>query len=244
MSAALAVGLAAGLALLGGQLRWLTPGGVVAAAAVGAAVFWGAGLRGALLLAVFFVSGSLLTATRERAPRTARQVLANGACAAAGALLIPVAAASGWLVLAGAIAAAQADTWATEIGAYARRPPRLVTTWVSVPPGTSGGVTLLGSVGGVGGAAVTAAILLLAGGQRDATVAAFAGGVVGMLADSVAGATLQATYRCPACGARLERSSDSCGVAAIRTGGVAWLDNDVVNLIATLAGASTALAWP
>jgi uncharacterized protein (TIGR00297 family) len=240
---AIAVALAAALAAVGRWLRWLTTGGAVAAAVIGASVFWGAGAAGALLLGVFFVSGSLLTATRDREPRTARQVLANGACAAAGALLIPLTPLPGWLVLAGAIAAAQADTWATEIGARASAPPRLVTTFSAVPAGTSGAVTLLGTAGGVLGAGVAAGVTNLTGEAHAAASAVFAGGVVGMLVDSLAGATVQAKYRCPACGIMGERPRDACGVQTVREQGVWWADNDVVNLLATFVGACGALGW-
>jgi uncharacterized protein (TIGR00297 family) len=239
----LAVILAAALAALGHRLRWLTTGGAVAAAGIGGAVFWGGGAGGALLLAVFFVSGSLLTAARDREPRTARQVLANGVWAATGALLVPLAALPGWLVLAGAIAAAQADTWATEIGVRATAPPRLVTTFSVVPPGTSGGVTLLGTAGGVLGAGVAAGLVNLIGTAPTVAPSVFAGGVLGMLVDSLAGATVQAKYRCPACGTVGERLRDACGVATVHTHGVWCVDNDVVNLLATFVGAWGALGW-
>ena len=113
------------------SLRWLTPDGTVAAAAVGVLVLWGSGLPGAALLLLFFVSGSLLTAFnqgRERqkgqrvasAARNARQVLANGGWAAVGATAIRWKPEIGWALMVGSLATAQADTWATEIGANAR----------------------------------------------------------------------------------------------------------------------------
>ena len=121
-------------------MRWLTPDGLVAAGAVGGAVVWGLGWRGLAGLAAFFVSGSLLTQLAERRGprRSARQVLANGGVAALGAL------AGSWTLAAGALAAAAADTWATEIGAFSPIAPRLVTTGQRVTRGTSGGSTGLG----------------------------------------------------------------------------------------------------
>src|SRR5438093_5230732 len=47
---------------------------------------------------------------------------------------------------AGALAAAAADTWATEIGAFSPFAPRLITSGRQVPRGTSGGITVLGSL--------------------------------------------------------------------------------------------------
>jgi uncharacterized protein (TIGR00297 family) len=190
-------------------VKWLTPGGVVASAAVGAAVAWGAGggIPGLVLLVTFFVTGSVLTQISggSGGRRTVRQVVANGGVAAAAALF------GSWAGAAGALAAATADTWATEIGSFSSTPPRLLTTGQPVPAGTSGGVTLLGTAGGVTGAIVIGA---LAGGLGPAgwSVAwtTAAAGVIGMLSDSVLGATVQEKRH--------------------------WLDNDGVNLAATSLG--------
>jgi len=185
-------------------VTWLTGRGTVVALAVGIATVGGFGWRGFVLLLAFFVSGSLLTtAAKGGAGRNARQVIANGGIAAVAAL------AGSWAWFAGALAAATADTWATEIGGHARALPRLITTRARVPAGTDGGMTLLGTAGGVAGAGFIAALSSLLG-QRGALIIASAG-IAGMLVDSLLGATVQ--------------------------GKVRWMDNDAVNLAATLAGA-------
>ncbi len=222
-------------------MRWLTRGGLLAALAVGAAVAAGQGWRGVTLLLAFFVSGSLLTrwSGGEGGRRTARQVLANGGVAAAAAL------AGWWVAAAGALAAATADTWATEIGAFSPRPPRLLTTGRPVAPGTSGGVTLLGTVGGLAGAAglgLLAWALRPNRGVGTAAVVAIAGGL-GMMVDSWLGATAQGSFACAACDRRFERATANCHGPVHRIKGLAWLDNDGVNLAATLTGAVAALAW-
>jgi len=191
-------------------VKWLTAAGAAAALAVGGATMLGVGWRGLLLLLAFFVSGSLLTKGGGR--RTARQVLANGGVAAAGAL------AGSWPVFASALAAAAADTWATEIGAHSRTPPRLITSGAPVSPGANGGVTLLGTAGGVLGAAFIGG-LTWALGPRDLRLAAVVAvaGVLGMLIDSLLGATVQGPHD-------------------------KWLDNNGVNFAMTLAGAGIS-AW-
>lgn len=202
-------------------MKWLTTAGAAAALAVGGATVWGVGWRGLLLLLAFLVSGSLLT--RGGGRRNARQVLANGGVAAAAALI------GSWPAFAGAVAAAAADTWATEIGAYSSTPPRLITSGAPVPKGANGGITLLGTAGGVAGAAVIGALFLLLGPRATGPGSAHPGwgavsiagaGVLGMLFDSLLGATAQGPFE------------DK------------WLDNDAVNFAMTLAGAViAAAAW-
>jgi uncharacterized protein (TIGR00297 family) len=215
---------------------WLTPAGVAAATAVGAATVVGAGWRGLVLLAVFFVSSSALT--RGGGRRTARQVFANGGVAGVAALL-SLLGRWGLPAFAGALAAAAADTWATEIGGRSAATPRLVTTAEPVSPGTSGGVTWLGSAGGVAGAALLAATAAWLG-LVPVPLAAWVAlaGVAGGFADSLLGATLQARFRCPACGRDGETSPCPCGAAPTPASGLPWLTNDAVNLACTLVGAA------
>jgi uncharacterized protein (TIGR00297 family) len=219
-------------------VRWLTPGGLVAACGVGFGVAWGLGWPGLAVLAAFFLSGSLLTQLAERrAPRrNARQVLANGGVAAVAALL------GSWSAAAGAIAAAAADTWATEIGAFSPLPPRLVTSWRRVTRGTSGGITALGTLGGVAGATLIAGLVvsLSPRGVAPGFATLVSAGFAGMLADSLLGATLQGKYECPACDARFERGNTVCHEPVRLTTGWRWLDNDAVNFAGTLVGAAVA----
>ena len=222
-------------------MSWLTRGGVAAALVVGGTVWWGLGWGGLAPLFAFLFTGSLLTRFAEggAGPRNARQVLANGAVAAVAACL------GYWPGAAGAIAAATADTWATEIGSFSSHPPRLITTGAPVPRGRSGGMTLLGTLGGIGGALAIAVVsALVAPGLRGHGVwIVGAAGFVGMLVDSLAGASLQATYRCPApgCGAVMERPGQCHGTVELDRG-VRWLDNDGVNLVGSLSGALAAAA--
>lgn len=220
-------------------MSWLTPRGGVAALLVGAAVWLGLGWRGFIPLLFFLLSGSLLTrlATGANPSRSARQVVANGGIAAVAALL------GRWPEAAGALAAAAADTWATEIGAFSPTAPRLITSGVQVPAGRSGGITTLGTAGGVTGAlaiAVLATLVAPALGWRGAAVVT-AAGVGGMLTDSLLGATLQVRYACPVCGTITEQSGGArCHETGAQVRGVRWLDNDGVNVAGTLAGAMLA----
>jgi len=233
----------------------LTVSGTVAAAVVGMLCLI-AGWGWAALLIVYFVvavtcsrvgadakerrtSGVVAKAGR----RDAVQVLANGGVFAAGAFLAThVAAGNGELLAAatvGALAAASGDTLATEIGTLVGGEPRSVIGWRPVPAGTSGGITLAGSLGMLGGALLVA----FAGralGLGNSVIAAAAGGVAGALADSLLGAMVQERRHCPQCNLATERRLHDCGTATELAGGVAWLDNDLVNLCATLVGAAVA----
>ena len=216
-------------------MKWLTPDGLVAALGVGVAVCWGLGWRGAALLLAFFLSGSLLTqlATGRGGRRTARQVIANGGAAALAALL------GSWPAAAGALAAAAADTWATEIGSFSPTPPRLITSWAPVTRGTSGGITALGTAGGLAGALTMGALahLLPPPGAAPGIAGIAGAGIAGMLFDSLLGATGQGVYECGACAARSERADTICHEPVRLIRGWQWLDNDAVNLAATVVGA-------
>jgi uncharacterized protein (TIGR00297 family) len=221
----------------------------VAAWLVGSAVLAGTGWKGGGVLAAFFVSSNLVS---RRAPtprgldpkgerRDGRQVLANGGIAAAGALLGLRDAQLGLWLLTSPLAAAAADTWATALGARSATWPRLVLDGSPVPPGTSGGVTLLGSAGAAAGALLVAGSGALAAGTLTLLPVAVLVGFGGMMLDSVLGAAAQGRFRCPRCAERSEWRRHRCGTVTTHEGGFPWLDNDGVNLAASAVAAC--LAW-
>ncbi len=177
-------------------------------------------------------------------PRTVTQVLANGGVFGVCALAEIVHPATGWAVAAlGALSAAAADTWATEIGLAIGHPPRDIRTFRPVPPGTSGGVTLPGSLGMLAGAAAMGTVALLAGFDFWTTCAAAGGGVVGAFGDTLLGATIQGRAWCPACEALTERRIHGCGTATTPRHGWRFMTNDAVNAACTLLGAGAALLF-
>jgi uncharacterized protein (TIGR00297 family) len=224
----------------------------VAAWLVGSAVLAGTGWQGGAVLAAFFVSTNLVSRGAPRPVgfdpkgdrRDHRQVLANGGVAAAAALLGRHHEALGlWLVTA-SLAAAAADTWATAIGARSTALPRLILDGRPVAPGTSGGITLLGTVGGAAGALSIATVGALAAGIPALLPVGALVGFGGMVLDSALGAGLQGRFRCPRCAESSEWSRHRCGAVTIHEGGLPWLDNDGVNLASSAAAALAAgAAW-
>jgi len=248
-------------ALLAGWMGYLTPGAALWAAAVGIAVGCGGGLVWFLLLLAFFVTATFLTQlgkeTREEKEKQRRnwlQVLANGGAGAVLALLYGTAGnyPAFFIAFVGAVAAVNADTWATEIGTRWGGKTRLLWGWREVPAGVSGGVSLGGTLAGVAGAAFIG--LVAEAGQLFlgmpilpyglAMKAALAGGIVGFLGDSLAGARLQGCFRCQRCG-KIVESSVHCRWPAELISGYRGVDNNAVNFICSLLGAAGALggAW-
>jgi uncharacterized membrane protein len=93
-------------------------------------------------------------------------------------------------------------------------------------------------------AMIAGALLVAAGahafGLTGCAPAVAIGGVSGAVADSLLGATLQERRWCPACNRPTEQRVHGCGTETSPAGGVAWMDNDVVNLLATAIGAMVA----
>lgn len=203
-------------------LAWLASGVDWSGAAAGAAIsfvfatrefhfFW-------ILLVVFATTllatrigrqrKQTLQAAETSAGRSASQIMANLGLAG---LLITLSVGA-WQVLAvAALAEAACDTCSSEIGMAFPGTTVLVTTWKRVPPGVDGGISLVGAVAGLAGAAVVVVCSMMLGllQSSDAFIAV-AAGFLGMLIDSLLGATAE------------------------RKG---WFNNDLVNLLGTAAAA-------
>jgi uncharacterized protein (TIGR00297 family) len=110
-----------------------------------------------------------------------------------------------------ALAEAAADTVSSEIGQVLGGKPRMITTLRAVEAGTDGAISFAGTVAGIIAGGIVAAIGTLAlGGGLTLFWISFAGGVFGLLFDSLLGATLE------------------------RRG---WLNNDGVNFLSTASAA-------
>lgn len=135
----------------------------------------------------------------------------------------------------GHYACCTADTWASELGVLSASAPRLVTTLRRVPPGTNGGVSLLGTAASALGGAFIGALYLVttwSAGQPQVVGLGMATGLVGSLIDSLLGATLQASYyddaRAQVCAEHAPASGGK------RIAGVDVLTNAQVNLVSVV----------
>lgn len=246
--------LAAAISLVALRLKVLSLSGCCAAWIVGTVIMGLGGLSWALPLLVFFISSSLLSWYRSRvrgnfeeakgSRRDAAQVLANGGIAAALVLIQFISSVDLFVCYLGAIAAATADTWSTEIGLLWGKKPRSITSFKPVAPGSSGGVTLAGFSGALAGALTIALVgyrfQFEAGNVNDLLIV-LGCGFGGSVFDSLLGATLQYRLRCTVCG-KLTESLQHCRAPSEPCGGWRWLNNDAVNLLATACGAASAAA--
>lgn len=160
--------------------------------------------------------------------RSAAQVTANLGIAA----LVSSSPVTHWLINAGfvhgwpatqllftlglaALAEAAADTVSSEIGQVIGGRPRLITTLRAVEPGSDGAISLVGTLAGVIAAAIVAGAGTWAvGGGWDLFWISGAGAVIGLLFDSLLGATIEPR---------------------------GWLNNDAVNFLSTASAAGFAL---
>jgi uncharacterized protein (TIGR00297 family) len=234
-----------GISTLFGLIVCRLRAGTPAAAATGAAItaslmfatvrfpYEWSWLHGGLppLLAVFlltFAATKIGRAKKERLGtaeprrgRNAAQVAANLGVAALIVTIVPDRN-TGALFAIAALAEAAADTVSSEIGQVFGGQPRMITSFQRVEAGTDGGVTIAGTIAGVLAALLVAVIGAWAAWGFSINWFSLswicitaAGGVFGLLFDSLLGATL-------------ERKR--------------WLNNDAVNFLSTLAAMVGAFA--
>lgn len=222
-----ALAVAAAFAVAGFAVRGVDISGALAGAAVAYTLMSVAGWQMfTVLFVVFALTWSATRAGRSRksalglaerkSGRSAAQVMANLAMAA-----IAMAAAScgfnrtlALMIAVAVLAEAAADTVSSEIGQAFARNARLVTNGKSVPAGTNGAVSLVGTLAGVGAACIVV----------------FAGHALGILPwmNLVLLAALSGTVVDSLLGATAENRG--------------WLGNDAVNLLATASAAGLVYA--
>lgn len=246
---AAALAVSAAVSAAGWRSGALRTDGALSSTALGATILDRLSWRGGVVLGVFFVSSSALSRVargHDVAARGSRrdivQVLANGGVAGAAALASSLIGERGALTMAaGSLAAATADTWATEIGSTSPDVPRMLVSRRPAPPGTSGAVTARGLSGAIAGAVllgtVTYAVRRPTSGRVRSAVAVAVAGVTGSLVDSLLGEMVQERRWCERCQKATEARVHRCGERTTMTGGVPGVTNDVVNIACTVVGA-------
>ena len=169
MQIVLAFILALPVAFVAYRAHSLSRSGAFAATLVGAVTFGMGGWQWATLLLTFFITSSALTRTFKKrksgldekfskgGQRDAGQVFGNGGLATlfAGLHFFYPDAPWLWIAFAACLAAVNADTWATELGVLNPSPPRMITNLSKeVEKGTSGGISLIGTLASLAGAGV------------------------------------------------------------------------------------------
>ena len=255
------VGLALIVAVLSYSAHFLTASGSLGTFLLAALIFGTGGWIWSVPILTFFIFSSLLSKIgkthkaqfgllfEKSSRRDIGQVLANGFFAGVIMLLYNYYPHEIWYVIyLGALAAVTADTWATEIGVFSNASPRLIIGFKSVSPGTSGGITILGTIASVTGAVIIAIsgwiiaprTFNLSIGMPSFWIIVGAG-TLASLVDSILGATVQAQYRCPKCAKITEKKRHCDGLSTRHVSGAAWLSNDCVNAFCSLSGA--VIAW-
>ncbi|AIS32661.1 MULTISPECIES: TIGR00297 family protein [Methanobacterium] len=181
---------------------------------MGVIIIFAAGVNWLLLIFLFLILGVGFTRYKHdykkeigvyEGTRTIKNVVSNGIVA------FVMAAFGNYAGFIGSIATATADTMASEVGVATT--PRLITNFKKVPPGTDGGVSVLGTFAGIVGAGLIGLAAYILGIYPDLVrtmVIALVAGTFGCLVDSILGAILEIK---------------------------GYLTNEHVNLLATLAGA-------
>lgn len=204
------------LVVLGLESRALTMVGAISALLMAYAILLTQDVYWLLVILALFFIGTGATRYKEgikekqkllQKVRGSRNIMANGGMAMLMALLGGVYGLYGFV---GAVATATSDTVSSEIGVLSKRPPRMITNFKIVPPGTDGGVSIWGSLWAFIGALAIGLISLLIMWDIKIVIIAVVAGVGGQFIDSLIGAII-------------ERRD--------------WVGNSGTNLIATTSGA-------
>lgn len=208
--------------------RKLTAAGAVAGGIAGFCIFMGAGWTGIVLLALFFLAGTLATGWKRKqklvmgmmqehgGQRKLGQVLANAGVAGALGLLslfLPQHKELLALMIAAAFSSAMADTLSSELGSLYGKQFYNIITFKKDKRGLDGVISLEGTLIGLLGSAVIATVYSIGFGWDESFFILLLAGTFGNLTDSVLGAALERPKR---------------------------IGNDAVNFLNTLMAASLA----
>lgn len=242
------------IAVISYRFKFLSLSGALGTFTIAVVIFGVGGWKWTVPILTFFVLSSIISKMgKERkkkfdlvfeksSTRDIFQVFANGGIAGVIAVVYHFYQNEIlYYVYLASVSAATFDTWATEIGTLFLSKPRLITTFKQVEPGTSGGISIKGTVGGMIGSFLIflSATFWIEWDLAKLMIVVIAG-LIGSFIDSLLGATVQAQYKCEVCSKVTERKFH-CNESAELIHGSRWFNNDIVNFVCTMSGAFTGL---
>lgn len=247
-----AVAFGLSLSFIAFLFKWLSLDGAQAAGTLGVITYGFGSIEAAVILLLFFITGSFLSEERIRMARpewlsnprvdrldygirrNSKQVWANGFWLALGLCIWFVDHnIIYWLAAISSLAVATADTWSTELGIKNKEGrTHLITTLEQVKPGTDGGISINGTAAALIGSALIGLISAFFYPEYAFVnfIIVTVTGFTGALLDSVYGALYQ--YK------------EADGVVRVIKNyltGSNEINNDVVNTMATGSGFIIAL---
>lgn len=220
--------------------NWLTYDGALAAGIFGAISYGIGNWQVALVVLFFFISASLVSndvATAEdpfsiKFRRDGRQVWANGFWLCLWIMIWFISDVQAFLIASiASIAAATADTWATELGSKLRSKTYLVTNFDEISAGTDGGISVRGSLAALMGSAIIAVLFWLLESEISMAVVIIiiVSGFLGCFIDSYLGAKLQgSSLKIPFL------SNNESGTITVSNNIVNWLSTGSASILVLL----------
>ena len=190
-------------------------------------------------LVIFFITSSILSNfniknnTIKQSNRNISQVYANGGIALFicvinyffnHTLMYPCLLAS--------VAAANSDTWGTELGEMSSKMPIDIISGQEVSPGESGGITLFGTIGAMIGSSIIGALGYYWTFDMRIMLIVIVAGFLASIVDSILGSTIQARYISTDGSLITEKYKNAFYLYT----GQKNINNDIVNLYCTLSG--------
>lgn len=239
------------IALVAYKKKSLNKSGMIAAIILGTAIFSLGGSIPFTLMLVFFISSSIISKIGKNKKKgldkiheksDARdfvQVIANGGVAVICLFLFQKTKDIRFFIASAvSFAAANSDTWASEIGVLSKGKTISIITGKKIEKGVSGGISLLGTVSAFLGATVigiayTTIYILLVGYDKKSLIILFIIiilGFLGSIVDSILGITIQGQYIDDIEGNITEKKFNGRKENRLISG-FRFINNDVVNIL-------------
>ncbi len=229
----------------------LTLDGSIAASLVALLIYGFGSWKFTFPILLFFISSNILgkagnnlkhrfkSVYEKSSKRDAHQVFANGGIAVVWATIYFFYTSDlVYYLFVAAIAAANADTWATELGIFSKSKPRLITSFKKVEKGRSGGISMIGSISAFCGSLLISfsGFIFITKGPIEFNILIFLtiAGFLSSFVDSYLGASFQAQYQDEITGQFTEKAFNKMKTENKLISGNKWLNNDMVNFLSIL----------